>query len=376
MYNLTVETVLDGNRRKALLERTMRMAVTIKDVSAKCGLSISTVSKAFNDYGDISLETKEFVKRTAREIGYYPNATARTLKTNRSYNLGVLFVDEKMSGLTHPFFAAVLNAFKEEAESRGYDITFINHNIGKPAMRYLEHCRYRNVDGVCLACVDFYSEEVQELVKSSIPCVTIDHAFPDRPSVLSDNRAGIRMLLKHAYERGHRNFIYIHGQTNSRVSEERINSFRETMAQLGLTAGDESMLEGSYTDPKVTSDLIRTLLGKARLPVCILLPDDQCYIGALKAVHEEGMRIPEDVSVEGYDGIRLTQMLHPALTTIYQNTDEIGRQAAIRLISQIEHPDGHEEGSVTIPVRLIEGETVSVFPGKRIQPVDNSGCAV
>ena len=88
------------------------------------------------------------------------------------------------------------------------------------------------------------------------------------------------------------------------------------------------------------------------------------------------MRIPEDVSVEGYDGIRLTQMLHPALTTIYQNTDEIGRQAAIRLISQIEHPDGHEEGSVTIPVQLIEGETVSVFPGKRIQPVDNSGCAV
>lgn len=81
------------------------MAVTIKDVSAKCGLSISTVSKAFNNYADISLETRELVQRTAREIGYYPNAIARTLKTNRSYNLGVLFQEKRGTGLTHSFFA-------------------------------------------------------------------------------------------------------------------------------------------------------------------------------------------------------------------------------------------------------------------------------
>lgn len=80
------------------------MAVTIKDVSAKCGLSISTVSKAFNNYADISLETRELVQRTAREIGYYPNAIARTLKTNRSYNLGVLFQEKRGTGLTHSFF--------------------------------------------------------------------------------------------------------------------------------------------------------------------------------------------------------------------------------------------------------------------------------
>ena len=88
------------------------MAVTIKDLAAKCGLSISTISKAFNNYADISQETRERVMRAAREIGYYPNATARTLKTNRSYNLGILFRDGQQTGLTHPFFAAVLEAFK------------------------------------------------------------------------------------------------------------------------------------------------------------------------------------------------------------------------------------------------------------------------
>lgn len=139
------------------------MAVTIKDVSAKCGLSISTVSKAFNNYADISLETRELVQRTAREIGYYPNAIARTLKTNRSYNLGVLFQEKRGTGLTHSFFASVLDAFKSAGEKRGYDITFINHHIGWTGMTYLEHCRYRNVDGVCVVCADFYAPEVIDL---------------------------------------------------------------------------------------------------------------------------------------------------------------------------------------------------------------------
>ena len=124
------------------------MAVTIKDVSAKCGLSISTVSKAFNNYADISLETRELVQRTAREIGYYPNAIARTLKTNRSYNLGVLFQEKRGTGLTHSFFASVLDAFKSAGEKRGYDITFINHHIGWTGMTYLEHARHLIATGV------------------------------------------------------------------------------------------------------------------------------------------------------------------------------------------------------------------------------------
>ena len=97
------------------------MSVTIKDVARNCGLSISTVSKVFNGYPDISEATRRQVTDAAKDIGYKPNALARALKTNRSYNLGVLCVDENTSGLLHPFFAAVLNAFKAEVESRGYD---------------------------------------------------------------------------------------------------------------------------------------------------------------------------------------------------------------------------------------------------------------
>ena len=200
------------------------MAVTIKDVSAKCGLSISTVSKAFNNYADISAETRELVHRTAREIGYYPNAIARTLKTNRSYNLGVLFQEERGTGLTHSFFASVLDAFKSEAEKHGYDITFINHNISWTGMTYLEHCRYRNVDGVCVVCANFYAPEVVELVASDIPVVTIDHAFSNRSCVLSENIEGMKALVAHAAALGHRRIAYVHGEHAS-VTDNRITGF-------------------------------------------------------------------------------------------------------------------------------------------------------
>ena len=105
------------------------MAVTIKELSIHCGLSVSTVSKALNDYPDVSEETKQQVRAAADELGYRPSAIARSLKIGRTFNLGVLYSDDTESGLTHSFFSPVLQSFKKEAERRGYDITFITHNM-------------------------------------------------------------------------------------------------------------------------------------------------------------------------------------------------------------------------------------------------------
>ena len=325
-------------------------------------MSISTVSKVFNGYPDISEETRRQVMKLAREMGYQPNALARALKTNRSYNLGVLFVDENTSGLMHPFFAAMLNAFKAEAEAHGYDITFINHNIGATAMTYLEHCRYRNVDGVCLACVDFYSAEVAELVKGDIPCVTVDHTFENRPCVASDNASGIRMLVRRAVGLGHRRIAYIHGQRNSLVTETRIEGFCAELAAQGVAAPEDHVLEGRYDDVALTRNLILGLLKREDRPTCILLPDDASFFGAVEALRDTNLRLGEDVSLAGYDGIRLTQSLHPRLTTVFQDSEAMGREAARILIDRVEHPGTATVERVTIPVRLIEGETLAPCP--------------
>ena len=118
--------------------------VSLKDISVRCGVSVATVSKALNGHKDVSDATRERLLKVAKEMGYFPNSQARALKTNRTYNLGVMFLDEAGSGLTHEFFAKVLNSFKIEAESAGYDITFINKDIGERKMSTYEHCKYRN----------------------------------------------------------------------------------------------------------------------------------------------------------------------------------------------------------------------------------------
>ncbi len=340
------------------------MSVTIKDVARSCGMSISTVSKVFNGYPDISEATRRQVMETAHEIGYRPNALARALKTNRSFNLGVLFVDDNISGLTHPFFAAVLNAFKSEVESRGYDITFINHNIGSMDMTYLEHCRYRNVDGVCLACVDFYSSEVAELVNSDLPCVTIDHTFDNRCSILSDNVNGMRMLVDRAVALGHRRIAFIHGQKrNSAVTENRIRGFYRAMEMKGLSLPDGYVVPGRYDDFEYIRESLLALLERPDRPTCILLPDDASYFGALDIIREKGLRVPEDISVTGYDGVRSVQAVRPRLTTIRQDSDALGRQAALQLIGQIDHSNAAVCGSILIPTTLIEGESLGMVPG-------------
>lgn len=331
---------------------------TIRDLSAACGLSVSTVSKALNGYSDISDETRQLVLKHAADIGYFPNATARALKTSRSNNLGVLFADENLFGLTHPFFGSVLNAFKAEAEDHGYDITFISNSLGSGSMSYLSHCRYRNVDGVCLTCANFHSPDVQELAESSIPCVTIDHMFNRWPSVLSDNVGGMRQLTEYILSMGHRRIAYLHGKRNATVTEKRITGFYRALEAAGIPQSRVILMEGVYVDPGETRDKTCELLDLDDPPTCILLPDDHSYLGAMEAAMERGLRIGKDISFAGYDGILLTQMTRPKLTTVMQDTEAIGKEAARRLIECIEKPNTAGSEPVTIPCKLIRGETV------------------
>ena len=329
----------------------------IKDIAAQCGLSVSTVSKALNQYKDVSKATRDKVRKAADAAGYFPNANARALKTNRTYNLGVLFVDDVQSGLKHNYFASVLDSFKVESEKHGYDITFINHNIGIGRKTYLEHCRYRNVDGVCIACIDFLQPEVAELVNSDLPIVTIDHVFNNRISINSENRAGMRQIVEYIYSMGHRKIAYVHGMKSS-VTEQRITSFCKTMEDLGLAIPSHFMLEANYQDPLSTKRAVEKLLKRSNLPTCILMPDDYAALGGIEAIEAAGLKIPEDISVVGYDGIALGQVLKPRLTTLKQDTETLGSEAALRLIQLIEHPLTTLTEDVTVYGELIKGETV------------------
>lgn len=332
--------------------------VTIKDIAKRCGVSASTVSKAMNGYYEIGEKTAANILETAKEMGYYPNSMARSLKTNRSYTIGILFSDNMMRGLTHQYFSGVLNGFKMEVERLGYDITFINHNVGSTNMTYLEHSKYRCFDGIMVACENYDDENVQEIFSSDIPLVTIDYVVNNRTSVLSDNIEGIKEILQYVYNKGHRKIAYVHGEKSSSVTQKRLASFYRTCDALNISTPSEYIKEAKYLSVKTCSDATSELLKLADPPTCILYPDDLSLIGGKSQIERSGLRVPEDISVVGFDGTYISQVMYPKLTTVYQDTAVIGKKAAFNLIESIERSKYFIPSQIVVPTKFIEGETV------------------
>lgn len=346
-----------SNNEKSNKTKGVKM-VSLKDIAQECKVSVATVSKALNDHSDIGEETKQRIRKKAKEMGYLPNFAAQALKTNRTYNIGVLFADQALSGLTHDFFSHILDSFKRSVEKRGYDITFINcYSENTRRKTYLEHVKYRGFDGVVIACVDFGNQEVVELVNSDVPVVTIDHLFNNRISIVSDNIKGVSELLHYVYNMGHRRIAFIHG-IECAVTSNRLSSFYKTAKELGLKIPDEYIKEGDYRGIKESFEKTNELLDLKRRPTCIFYPDDFACLGGISAIKQRGLSIPEDISVVGYDGIPLSKHINPNLTTLAQDTEALGAKAAESLISLIEEPKTTIIGVSIVPGVLVEGQSV------------------
>ncbi|MBQ3392494.1 MAG: LacI family DNA-binding transcriptional regulator [Lachnospiraceae bacterium] len=332
--------------------------ISMKELAAACGVSIATVSKALNDQKDVSAKTKERIRKKARELGYFPNSAAKALKTNRTYNIGVLFIDEAQSGLTHDYFAHILDSFKRKIEESGYDLTLFGGagNFERP-MTLLERTRYRGFDGVVIACIDFSDPQVLELVNSDVPVVTIDYIYNNRIAVMSDNVKGMRDLLQYVYRQGHRKIAYIHGADSS-VTKSRISSFYTTASQLGLDIPEEYIREAAYRSTEEARQRTEELLSLQDPPTCILYPDDFAMIGGINAIRDRGMSIPDDISIAGYDGLGIGRHMSPPFTSLWQDTDTIGKYAADKLIELIEHPRSTIIQPLIVEGSLIEGGTV------------------
>lgn len=330
--------------------------VSMKDIAAACSVSVATVSKALNDHSDIGEETKKRIREVAKQMGYLPNSMARALKTKRSYNIGVLFSDEAGSGLTHDYFSYMLDNFKRTVEEQGYDVTFLNNGKNQ-AMSYLEHCRYRSFDGVLIACTDFYDPQVLELVRSDIPVVTIDHLFDNCSCVMSDNVDGMTQLVQYAYDMGHRRIAYIHGADSS-TTKARVTAYFHTVKKLGLEVPEEYVREAPYRNSKEAEQQTKILLELPEPPTCILYPDDFACYGGINMIHEKNLRVPEDVSVIGYDGTRIGRFYKPMLTTLWQDTLTIGVKAAEQMISLIENPKSTLKETLSVKGKLLIGDSV------------------
>lgn len=327
---------------------------TIYDIAKRAGVSTTTVSRALNNHSDVKLSTRKRLQRLASEMGYQPNIKAKSLALKRSWSLGILLIDHADTGLKHTLFANIVEAISKAAAKRGYDITFLSRNLGESYVTYLQHANYRQFDGIIVANININDHQVKELFSHVEHIACIDQHTPNAICVNSQNKEGMKITLYHLFEKGHRNITYIHGQKDNYVTEERIKGFTESAKQLGILE-QCTFIEGKYTSPTKAYEITKEII-KNGLPDAIVYSDDYSASGGLKCLHEHGIKVPEDVAIMGYDGVPLAKLLHPELTTIYQNTTKIGEVVTENLINSIE--DNRSIGYIIeLPVYLIKGKT-------------------
>ena len=326
--------------------------VRLKDIAEVCGVSVATVSRALNGLTSESKERTAFICQTARDMGYYPNTAARTLKTSRSSNLGILYEDR----MNHEYFSSLFDELRREADRNGYDLTFLGRG-DRTESNYYEHARQRSLDGVIVVQADYDAAGVIRLATSSIPTVIIDHTYEGCDCVVSDNRTSMEQIVRYVYSLGHRSIAFIQGEKGA-VSRERLAGFYKICAELGIRVPVDYVREGHFHDPADCAGIIRKLLKLEDKPTCVLCPDDYSCLGALWLLAAQGIRVPKDISLVGYDGIRMSQMMQPRLTTYRQDTAQIAKEVFSLMIDAIEHPETHAAKQITVSGMLVEGETV------------------
>lgn len=331
--------------------------VTLKQIAQQCGCSVATVSKAINGMPDINEATAKRIRESAMEMGYQPNAAARTLKTNRSKTIGLLMFLQNESIWTHDYFGRIAESIQTEMVGSGYDITPIDARYAEQSGSYLSYCRYRNYDGVILMSAGFTEVSLMELVRGELPLVTIDYAVDNLGAVMSDNVGGMRELVHYIHDRGHRRIALIHGEMTS-VTHKRLASFFTTCDELGINMPEEYIIQARYHEPELSAQATRKLLAMSEPPTCILYPDDYAIIGGMNELRQRGIRIPDDISIAGYDGIPLSSVLKPPTTTVKQDAEGIGRQAARMLLKAISKPRNFIPQHVTLKSTLVHGGTI------------------
>ena len=331
--------------------------VTLKDIARECKVSFSTVSKALKGSPEISIETTDFIKKKAQEMGYHPNIAARSLRTNRTYDIGVIFEDKTGAGFQHQYFATIISGIQKVAFQKGYEMTFVGGDSTKN-YDYYSHALARNYDGLAILSCDFTSSGITGLVKSEIPTVTLDYFYDlDHAAVMSDYTAGINELLEYVISMGHKKIAMIHGE-KTWVTDERIQAFNKVCKAHGIDVPAEYFAEGLYHDSVTSSAATEVFLSLPEPPTCIFYPDDYAALGGIRELTSRGLTPGKDISIVGYDGIALTSMMIPPLTTYEQNGETIGRVMAEALINKIENPENFEPKKEMITGRLIKGGTV------------------
>jgi LacI family transcriptional regulator len=329
------------------------VAVTIKDIAKRANVSHTTVSRALNDSCYIKSQTKKQILEIAKEMNYVPNYNAKSLVTKKSNTIGLFFTSIS-SGTSSSFFTEVIDAVVNELDE--------NYNL---AIRGLDtYDNFSSIvtekfDGIILMSQEVSDDDFITYVKGvGIPIVVLNRNIQDKDiiNIFFSDREGVKKGVSYLIENNHHKIACISGISGFKSTDERQAGYMEALREYGIQVLDEYIVTGAYT-MKSGYRAMQQLLSLATRPTAVFCSNDDMAIGAIKAIHEYGLKVPDDISVVGFDSIPFAEYTIPSLTSIKRKIKDISHLAAEKLLTLMNSDETQGE-LIMLETSLIKRESV------------------
>lgn len=310
------------------------MSVTIKDIAKLSGVSTATVSKVINHKdSDIGKSTIERVKKIIEEQKYSPNIVARSMITKKTKTIGLVIPDVR-----NPFFTDLARGAEDVANERGYSLLFCNTDDDlKKEIKYINNLIEKQIDGIALAGAAIRDQSLEENMDIKIPIVSLDRNVYFKGiegKIEVDNFSGAYDAVNHLVQLGHKKIMFLSGQVNIKLSKDRLEGYKRALSDNGIDYNENLVVVGRYSSEFGYETMKNMVLDKEI--TAIFCGNDLIAIGAMNALKEKHISIPEDISIVGFDDIYISTLVSPPLTTVRQPSYEIGYLAIETLIDILE----------------------------------------
>ncbi|TDX43592.1 LacI family transcriptional regulator [Halanaerobium congolense] len=332
------------------------MDVTMKDVAKLAGVSLSTVSRVLNDSSLVREETAKKVEKAVEKLDYQINDSARILRTNTSNLIGVIG-----AGMERPFLANLLKGIEAEARERGFALIYGDSDGEfEKEQNYLNIMKQKKIDGIILITTNYYNDLLSIVKNYNIPVVFASGYIsdPEISCVTVDNVAAAYDMVEFLCQAGHRDIAFIKGpDLDMLASQERLRGVKLALRLSNIKYESARIIEGDFTYESGYS-AAQKILNKFPDVTAIFAFNDEMAVGAIRYLKEQGISIPEDISVVGFDGIDLGKYTSPALTTIKQSGYHLGLKS-IEILNKIIKEGKIEDNKVFIPHELVVRESTN-----------------
>ncbi|NLX69819.1 MAG: LacI family transcriptional regulator [Clostridiales bacterium] len=327
---------------------------TIKDVAKRAGVSTSTVSRALSGKVPVDKETREKVMEAVRALNYQPNILAKGLKEGRTNTIGLI-----IPNICNPVFPAVARGVEDVARENGYTVVLCNTDEDMAMeINYVEKLQNRWVDGLIFATAREESEHIIKLKQQDFPVVLVArHMGQSVDAVVVDNYKSSVEAVNYLIETGHKKICIIVGDRNLILYRERLEGYKYALESAGLPVVSEMILDVSGRDDN-GYNAVKDLLKRGVVPDAIFATSDPRAIGAIRAVKDCGLKVPDDISVVGFDDLDISSYIDPPLTTVSQPLYEMGAQAARRLIGIINGEKNEKSKLMLMSTKLVIRKSV------------------